>query len=479
MFSGPVALPKIYNGHDRTFFLVSYERLKDNVAEPQIFTVPTEAMRRGDFSALIVNRNNIANAANTVIFNPFSGTQSGSNVVRSSFGCPTSGALAANSTCNIIPSNLINPVAANLIKYYPLPNIDGRRQRHAEQLLLESTAPSELSRVADAHRSSHQFNQSIFGKYYHSFNPEDRQDWAGVVNDFPITRGFEYRTNDGGNIDYTNTRQLKLRLRYSRQLESLRAGTSTGRTLRSGDARFRTRFTRRNAWLSIPAAHHDQKPRRHAGRSDRRSARPDQTGTKAASVRSTWAQCNRRLTQVVDNHTLKYGYDFRVVRENFSTDAYKGGQFFFDGTFTAPASNSSSTLRNVFGRDLAAFLLGVPTTGSGGNASQIDNSINYSVQSLYHGIFFQDDWRVSRKLTLNLGLRYDIEQGLTERFNRILRGFDLRHAEPDRSASARSLHHCVQCEPGELRRDAGQLPRAWRLHVCRRRQSQCLGSGSQ
>ena len=78
----------------------------------------------------------------------------------------------------------------------------------------------------------------------------------------------------------------------------------------------------------------------------------------------------------------------RVVRENFSTDAYKGGQFFFDGVFTSPASNSSSTLRNAFGRDLAAFLLGVPTTGSGGNASQIDNSINYSVQSLYHGMFF-------------------------------------------------------------------------------------------
>ena len=61
---------------------VSYERLKDNIAEPQIFTVPTEAMRRGDFSALIVNRNNIAAAANTVIFNPFSGAQSGNNVVR-------------------------------------------------------------------------------------------------------------------------------------------------------------------------------------------------------------------------------------------------------------------------------------------------------------------------------------------------------------------------------------------------------------
>ncbi len=158
------------------------------------------------------------------------------------------------------------------------------------------------------------------------------------------------------------------------------------------------------------------------------------------STRSDWNEGRVRpfymgsvqptITQVVDNHSLKYGYDLRILRENFSTDAYKGGQFFFDGTFTAPASNSSSTLRNVFGRDVAAFLLGIPTTGSGGNASQIDNSINYSVQSIYHGFFIQDDWRVSKKLTLNLGLRYDIEQGLTERYNRILRGFDLGTPSP-------------------------------------------------
>ncbi|HET9710839.1 MAG TPA: carboxypeptidase-like regulatory domain-containing protein, partial [Pyrinomonadaceae bacterium] len=203
VFSGPVVLPK-FNGRDRTFFFVSYERLRDNIAEPQVFTVPTEAMRRGDFSALIVNRNNIAAAANTVIFNPFSGVQSGSNVVRTSFGCPTSGAVAANSTCNIIPSNLINPVAANLVKYYPLPNItgvaSGTQNNYFSNQLRHQDYRGWLTRID--HRIS--ANQSIFAKYYHSFNPEDRQDWAGVVNDFPITRGFEFRTNDGGNIDYTN-----------------------------------------------------------------------------------------------------------------------------------------------------------------------------------------------------------------------------------------------------------------------------------
>jgi hypothetical protein len=153
--NGPVALGKLYSGKDRTFFLASYERLKDNVAEPQVFTVPTEAMRRGDFSALIVNRSNIAAAANTVIFNPFSGTQSGSNVVRTSFNCPNSGALPANSTCNIIPSNFINPVAANLIKYYPLPNITASA-RARKTTSSQTNCDIRTIGVADAHRSSHQ-----------------------------------------------------------------------------------------------------------------------------------------------------------------------------------------------------------------------------------------------------------------------------------------------------------------------------------
>ncbi len=426
--SGPVVLPG-YNGQDRTFFFASYERLKDNIAEPQVFTVPTEAMRRGDFSALIVNRNNINDPANTVIFNPFSGTQSGSNVVRTSFGCPTSGAVASNSTCNMIPSNLINQVAANLVKFYPLPNIagvgNGTQNNFFSNQLRHQDYRGWLGRID--HRISS--SQSIFGKYYHSFNPEDRQDWAGVVNGFPITQGFEFRTNDGGNIDYTNAINsnvvFDIRVSLNRFVQERRPaelfdpaqlGFAQASLAAMRGYQYFPRIMIRNLDATRPI-----RSTLGATRSDWNEGRvrPFYMG----SVQPT-------LTQVVDNHTLKYGYDFRVVRENFSTDAYKGGQFFFDGTFTAPASNSSSTLRNVFGRDVAAFLLGIPTTGSGSNSSQIDNSQNYSVQSLYHGFFIQDDWRVNRKLTLNLGLRYDLEQGLTERYNRILRGFDLGTPSP-------------------------------------------------
>jgi hypothetical protein len=83
---------------------------------------------------------------------------------------------------------------------------------------------------------------------------------------------------------------------------------------------------------------------------------------------------------------LKYGYDYRVLRENFTTNGYQGGRYFFDGTFTSidftTTTNSNNQVnanrnRNAYGRDVAAFLLGVPTAQT--SQSLIDTTgINYS-----------------------------------------------------------------------------------------------------
>src|SRR5437868_8633233 len=169
VLSGPVYLPKLYNGRDKTFFLFSYERLLDNIAEPQLFTVPTAKMHARDFSELIVDRTNVANTANTILYNPFTGATSGSNVVRTSFGCPTSGAVTA--TCNIIPSTLFSPIAAALLKYYPLPNVagiaNGTQSNYFSNVIRHEKYRAWLTRID--HRISGK--QSVFGKYYHSFNP--------------------------------------------------------------------------------------------------------------------------------------------------------------------------------------------------------------------------------------------------------------------------------------------------------------------
>lgn len=427
VIDGPVQIPKLYEGKDRTFFLFSYERLLDNTAEPQIFSVPTTAMRNGDFSALITDRNNIASSANTVIYNPFTGATSGSNVVRTSFGCPTSG--AATASCNLIPSSLFNPVAVALLKFYPTPNIpgtnNGTQNNYFSNVIRHEKYRAWLMRID--HRISSQ--QSIFGKYYHSFNPEDRYDWAAdnpasYINGVSITKGFEDRTNDGGNIDYTNmlssSMVFDMRVSFNKFTQERHPAASVDPATLGFSASAISAFRGYSYFPMLEIRNLD-------------AIRPIRADL--GSMRSDWNAGRLRpfmmgsiqptVTKTFGNHTTKFGWDLRIVRENFISNGYQGGRLFFDGTYTSPASNSSSTLRNAFGRDIAAFLLGIATTGSGSTASQIDNAINYSVQSVYNGFFFHDDWRLTPKLTLNLGLRYELEGGLSERFNRIQRGFDL------------------------------------------------------
>jgi hypothetical protein len=160
------------------------------------------------------------------------------------------------------------------------------------------------------------------------------------------------------------------------------------------------------------------------------------------------------VTQTIGNHTFRYGYDARVLRENLTTSGFQGGRFFFDGTYTSitttTTTNSDNATnlernRNLYGRDVAAFLFclgansnllgcGVPTAST--SQSLIDtSSTSYSVQSVYHGFFFQDDFRLTSKLTLNLGMRYELELGLTERYNRVMQEFDPTTPSPIQAAA--------------------------------------------
>lgn len=417
ILNGPVRLPYIYNGKDKTFFLFSYERQKDNVAQPTTYSVPTAAMRNGDFSELIVDRTNINSSANTIIYNPFSGVTSGSNVVRSSFGCPTSGAVPVGSTCNIIPANLIYAPALAFLKYFPAPNQPGVVNNFITDQNLIRPYRSYMGKI------DHNFNATnrLSGKYYHSRNTEDRYNLTGEPDS--IFRGYENRRNNGGNLDYTSTFSsnliLDVRSSYSQfKLKRYQDGQPSAADL---------------GFSGIPAE-------RQSGVFPRFDFRNYLT---VGSQRSDYNNGQERpftifsvqptLTQIWGKHTLKYGYDYRHLREEFSSAGYSEGRFLFDGTYTAPASNSSSTLRNLPGRDIAAFLLGIPTASSSG--SIIDNPTVYDATSSYNAVFVQDDYRITRKLTLNLGLRYEIESGVRESQGRIVTDFNRTIASPIQAAA--------------------------------------------
>ncbi|HMY74576.1 MAG TPA: carboxypeptidase-like regulatory domain-containing protein, partial [Blastocatellia bacterium] len=428
VLSGPVYVPKLYNGRNRTFFLFSYERLKDSVAEPQLFTVPTAKMRQGDFSDFLKL------STPTLIYDPATAALSGTTVNRTAF---------AN---NIIPKDRLNPVAVAYLNFFPQPNAPGNADgtnNYFSNMIRRQNYRAYLTRID--HKISER--QTIFGKYFHSFNPEDRYDWAGVVNNYPVTSGFEYRTNDGGNVDYTltitPTTVLDLRVNFNRfaqerrpaqEFDPAQLGFTPQALAVMRGYRFMPRFDIRTYDAVRPI------------RSTLGSNRSDYNGGLLRPF--MMGSFQPTLTKIFGSHTAKLGYDLRVLRENFTSAGYQGGRFFFDGIYTTPASNSSTALRQLYGRDVAAFLLGIPTASS--SQSVIENGTSYSVQSVYHGFYFHDDWRVNKRLTLNLGLRYELELGLTERFNRIVRSVDLTTSSPIEAAAKAAYTTAYNAAPANF-----------------------------
>ena len=122
------------------------------------------------------------------------------------------------------------------------------------------------------------------------------------------------------------------------------------------------------------------------------------------------------LNKMVRSHSLKAGTDLRLLRESASNLGGSSGNYSFSTNWTrGPLDNSTAA---PLGQELASFLLGLPASGNFDAASFRTN------QAGYFALFFQDDWKVQRNLTLNLGLRYEKELATTERYDRQVVGFD-------------------------------------------------------
>lgn len=430
MLSGPIF-------KDKTFFLFSYERQKDNVAQTTTYSVPTALMRQGNFSEVLggprtvtipaSQPNNCAGPPGTVvtltnrdgspalngqIYNPFTGQ----SVTRCN---PLTG---TNQTMverlpfagNMIPAALMYGPARDFMQFFPDPNLSGTQNNFITDQNL--TRPYRSYMVKIDHNIN--ANNRISGKYYHSRNTEDRYNLT--MEEGSIFQGFENRRNHGANVNWTSTITSNLVLDVRGSWNQFKLRRYQDGQPSAGDLGF----------SGIPS-----------DRQDNIFPRFDFTNLMTVgSQRADWNDGRERpfdmytfqpmLTQIYGNHTLKYGYDFRRLHETFDYQGYASGRFLFQGLYTMRTQNDGNTERDRVGRDLASFLLGVPVANTN---SLIDNPQVYDVSSQYHGFFFHDDFRITPKLTLNLGLRYELETGYREADGAMAIDFDRSSISPIRA----------------------------------------------
>jgi hypothetical protein len=410
---GPLRVPG-YNGKDRTFFFVAYEGIYDQFPEPNQYTVPTEAMRRGDFSALL--------GQGIVIYNPFTAVRRADGRIERQ---PFPG--------NIIPAELINPVARNFLRLFPLSNQAGDAQGRDNYI---SSNPRSDDFASISGRIDHRLSDKhrFFVRYSWNDRQESRNNWTGEVDGVRPRGNFLYRVNHNFTYDHVYTRSpstlLNLRLGFSRFQEP---------NVRQHEGNFDPKtlgFSSRTAALFGDASYVPQFE--VGGMETLGEGMGTAEFTNVYSVQPT-------LTRILGDHSVRAGYDFRIHRYNRRSPGHAAGLYTFGTDYTRGPLDTSSGA--AVGQQFASFLLGLPTGG------RIERNASLANQNLYHALFVQDDWRVGAKLTLNLGLRYDYETPVTERFNRGVANFD-PNAESPIAAAAQAAYArspIAQLSPADFR----------------------------
>ena len=371
--------------HDKTFFFAAVEWLYDRFPEPLSQTVPTEAMRNGDFSALL--------AQGIQLYDPLSAQiSSGTSVVRQPFAG------------NIIPQNRINPIAQKVLSYYPLPNQPGDAGGR-NNFFYENPRTDDFYSVSTRFDHAIGANQRLMARYTRNDRRESRNAQLGTVNGIVPTGNFLFRKNDGVTVDHTwtqtNTSVWEFRggwqqfrepnvRQHEGQFDPASLGFSPSVTALFGGANY------------FPFFDFD--------------TLSDIGDNLAGNTTHTIYSFQPTYTKLVGDHSVRAGYDLRNYREFGANPGRQAGEYVMRNANAFTRQTNSSAAQNF--QDLATFLTGFPTAGT------IDINAERNNYQWYHAVFVQDDWKLTNKLTLNLGLRYDYEGAPTEQNNANTRGFD-------------------------------------------------------
>lgn len=412
VIEGPVRLPKKvfgplgYDGRDKTFFIFNYEGYREGTPNPQVITVPTEAFRMGDFREYKTAAGQLIK-----IFDPATGRQVGNNWVRDQIQC--------NGVLNVICPNRISPIAAKLLAFYPKPNnvtpgSDPWRNNYAD---IPNIANDKFKNWIFKIDQNIGEKDKIFFRYGYNNRAEIR--WTNGITSGPAQDGQLplNRINYAGVADWVHTFSgstiLNIRVSANRYIE---------------EARFQDGLGFDISQLGFPSSLVSQLPVQMFPRFELSDNVQLGRGSYQREPTNVYS-IQPNISRVWGQHSLRFGLDWRYSQYARLVAGNGGGRLTFDRTFTQEVFNRGDVLS---GSAVAAMLLGIP---SGGN---IDNNVFPIYMFKYYSPWIQDDWKITRKLTLNFGLRYDLNMPGVERYSRINRGFDMTTVNPANARIDRS-----------------------------------------
>jgi hypothetical protein len=394
---------------NKTFFFADYQGSRWRRGAVFFTSVPTDLERGGDFTQ---TRNN--KGQTVVIYDPQTSSPDPARpgqYIRTPF------------VGNAIPSTRINPIAKKLLSFYPEPNTVGDPYTHFNNFLSNASRAVDQNEIS--FRVDHNVNSRyrLFARFARNVTDLTQPDYfANVASPDPGAVGrtpFRNHTFAFDNtVTLSPTQILDIRYGFARWYQ-LRLTRSYG-------------FDQKEVGMPANLVGQFQLPVFPSLSVEQYSSLGGQSylnnGNDTHSLLPS-------VTWIKGKQTIKYGGDFRLRRINYFSVAGAGGTYAFNRTYTRGAD--PNVFNDTSGSAIASLLLGDPASGS------VNTESGQSLQDYYLSGYIQNDIRLTAKLTVNLGLRYETETPYTERRNQLV-WFDTSAASPVANAQFPNLRGALR-----------------------------------
>lgn len=387
---GPVLVPRLYDGRkDGTFFFFSYDGIhNDSPASTSFLSIPNANERNGDYSKSFTVVNGVRYPI--TIYDPLTIDSAGNRQ-------PFQEA--------IIPSGRISPMAKALLALLPLPNVAPTEAGTDSNNYLESNP-----KIDNFYSWLVRFDQT-WNEQNHSYLNWRRNHFRELTHDYfgsnALLLAGQYLNRDNYGLTVNHVWVITPNVVLSVNLNGTVWRSSTSTPASTADATqygFSPALTASQAVQGLP---------RLTGIFGVSSV-----GNSVGPQYENDYQWETRgfITQIHGTHTLRYGAEYLLSQETAGNNSGGTGIFNFSSIWTSPNPNTAAPAgANTV---TPSFLLSLPSSGS------INQGASAFWTQPFVGAFVQDDWRVTPRLTLALGLRWDVQLGLTEKHDRYFARFD-------------------------------------------------------